>query len=66
MRHFGLLDNGGPIKVELTYSSIIAILILLNTKQKKCTLTLKVVNKTVTNKLHGTNFQSSNSRNRLV
>ena len=65
--HFGLLDNSGPIQVELTYSSIIAIVILLNTKGKKPrTLTLKVVNKTVTNKLHCTNFQASNSRNRLV
>ena len=31
-----------------------------------CTFTLKVVNMTVTNTLHGTNFQASNSRNRLV
>ena len=30
------------------------------------TLNLKVVNKTVTNTLHGINFQASNSRNRLV
>ena len=63
--HFGLLDNSGPIQVELTYSSIIAI--VLNTKQKKTrTLTLKVVSKTVSNTLDGTNFQASNSRNRLV
>ena len=46
---------------------MITIVILLNTKHKKtCTLTMKVVNKTVTNTLHGTNFQASNSRNRLV
>ena len=65
--HFGLLDNSGPIQVELTYSSIIAIVMLLNTKHKiPPTLTLKVVNKTVTNTLHGTNFPASNSRNRLV
>ena len=64
-RYFGLLDNSGPIQVEITYSSIIAIVILLNTKQKKTrTLTLKVVSKTVSNTLHGTNFQASNSRNR--
>ena len=61
------LKSSGPIQVKLTYSSIIAIVILLNTKHKKnATLTLKVVNKTVTNKLHGTNFQASNSRNRLL
>ena len=67
-RHFGLLDNSGPIQVELTYSGIIAIVILLNTKHKKKTrtLTLKVVKKTVTNTLHGINFQASNGRNRLV
>ena len=35
-------------------------------KKKPRTLTLKVVNKTVTNTFHGTNFQASNSRNRLV
>ena len=66
--HFGLLDNSGPIQVELTYSSTIAIVILLNTKHKKKTrtLTLKVVNKAVTNTLHGTKFQASNSRNRLI
>ena len=29
-------------------------------------VTLKVVNKTVTNALHGTNFPASNGRNRLV
>ena len=34
-RHYGLLDNSRPIQVELTYSSIIAVVILLNTKQKK-------------------------------
>ena len=67
MRHFRLLDNSGPIQVDLTYNSIIAIIILLNTKHKKTrTLTLKVVNKTVTNTLHGTNFQASNGRNRLA
>ena len=33
--HFGLLDNSGPIQVELNDSSIIAIVILLNTKHKK-------------------------------
>ena len=66
-RHFGLLDNSGPIQVELTYSSIIVIVILLDTKHKKTrTLTLNLVNKTVTITLHGTNFKASNSRNRLV
>ena len=65
--HFGLLDYSGPNQAELTYSSIIATIILLNTKQKKKRmLTFKVVNKTVTNTLHGTNFQMSNIRNRLV
>ena len=65
--HFGLLDNSGPFQVELIYSSIFAIIILLNTKHKKktCTLTLKVVKKTVTNTLHGTNFSSVYGRNRL-
>ena len=46
------------------------MVILLITKYKKKkkprTLTLKVVNKTATNTLHGTIFQSSNSRNRRV
>ena len=66
--HYGLLDNSGPIHIELIYSSIIAIVILLNTKHKKKTsmLTLKVVSKTVTNTLHGTKFQASNGRNILV
>ena len=63
---FGLLDNSGPIQVELTYSSIIAIVILLDAKRKKAHAYLEGVNKTVTNTLHGTNFQASNSRNRLV
>ena len=65
---FWLLDNSAAIQGELTYSGIIAIVISMNTKHQKktCTLTLKVVNKTVTNILHGTNFQASNSRNRLV
>ena len=64
-RHFGLLDNSGPIQVELTYSSIIAIVILLNIKYKKMHTYLECsVNKTVTNTLHGTNFQASNSRKR--
>ena len=46
---------------------VIAIVILLNTKHNKTrTLTLKVVNKTVTNTLHGTNFQAFNSRNRQL
>ena len=35
MHHFGLLDNSGPIQVEQSYSSIIAIIILLNAKQTK-------------------------------
>ena len=66
-RHYRLLDKSGPIQVELTYSCIIAIVILLISKHKKLrTLTLKVVNKTVTNTLHGTNFQAFNGRNRLV
>ena len=66
MHHFGLLNNSGPIQVKLTYSSIIAIVILLSTKHKIMrTLTLKVVNMTVTNTLHGTNFQASNSRKDL-
>ena len=62
--NFGLLDNSGPIQVELTYSSIIAIVILL-TKHKKSAhaYLLNVVNKTVTNTLHDINFQASNSRN---
>ena len=48
-RHFGILDNSGPIPVELTYSSIIANVILRNAKQKKTRkLTLKIVNETVT------------------
>ena len=43
------------------------MVILLNTKQKKTrTLTLKVVSKTVTNTLYGTNFQASNDRNILI
>ena len=60
----GLIDNSGPIQVELMLQPVV---ILLNTKHtKKCTLTLKVVNETVTNTLHGTNFHTSNSRNRLI
>ena len=61
------LKQCGPIQVELTYSSIIVMVILLNTKhKKKLPLTLNVMNKTVTNTLHGTNFKASNSRNRLL
>ena len=39
---------------------------LWNIEIKTRTLILKVVNKTVTNTLHGTNFQASNDSNRLV
>ena len=33
--YYGLLDNSRPIQVELTYSSIIGIALLLNSKHKK-------------------------------
>ena len=62
-RHFGLLDNSGPIQAELIYSSI---MLLSYTHTQKAHTYLEGCDKTVTNTLHGTNFQAPNSRNRLV
>ena len=42
-RHYELLDKSGAIQVELTYGSIIAIVILLNTKHKKSGHTIYIV-----------------------
>ena len=56
------------VEQRLTTSATVVVPLSENwtLNDKKHTLTLKVVNETVINTVHHTNFQLSNSRNRLV